>query len=207
MGELMAPPGYSETYTAAFAAMDMMLDSRAPRPSTGSGAFLHLWGQPNFDVQSDSAWVQYGGAIGGAVDLTGNQRSLKMQLAVSMLDQVRGTAPVPFTEYLIFDGDMMAGFVTGLDDAARARRQRRSATRGRSGSGSTARPGSRSATRSASTSPVSGRASPAVWDIGLTTSTRRDPGFEVLFGLGTETFEQGADITSVRITIGSRQGF
>jgi len=45
------------------------------------------------------------------------------------------------------------------------------------------------------------------WDIGLTTNTRRDQGFELLFGLGSETFEQGADITSVRVTFGSRQGF
>jgi len=45
------------------------------------------------------------------------------------------------------------------------------------------------------------------WDIGLTTSTVRDQGFEVLFGLGTQTLDQGAGITSVRIAFGSRQGF
>ena len=161
MGQLMEPPGFSETYTAAFAAMDMMLDSRSPRPSSGSGAFLHLWGQPNLDIQRNSAWVQYGGAVGGAVDLTGKQRVFKMQLAVSMLDQIRGTAPVPFTEYLIFDGDMWrASSRAGC--AARARRQPRSATRGRSGSASTARPGSRSATHSASTSPASAEQVPLV---------------------------------------------
>jgi hypothetical protein len=45
------------------------------------------------------------------------------------------------------------------------------------------------------------------YDIGFTTSTARDQGFEVLFGLGTETLQQGADITSVRVTFGSRKGF
>jgi len=207
MGELMEPPGFTETYTTAFAAMDMMLDSRAPRPSTGSGAFLHLWGQPNFDLSQDSAWIQYGGAVGGAVDLTGKQRVLKMQLAVSMLDQVRGTAPVPFTEYLIFDGDMMAGFVPGW-----MRGQSTAAAQvaftwpvwiGFDGQ-------TRFTLGNAFGEHLAGlvpRKTRWSCDIGLTTNTHRDQAFEVLFGLGSETFEQGADITSVRVTIGSRQGF
>jgi hypothetical protein len=44
-------------------------------------------------------------------------------------------------------------------------------------------------------------------DLGLTTIGRRDQGFEVLFGVGTETLEQGAAITSVRLSFGSRKGF
>ena len=45
------------------------------------------------------------------------------------------------------------------------------------------------------------------WDIGLTTNTVRDQGLEFLFGLGSETFDQGGHVTSVRVAIGSRQGF
>ena len=44
-------------------------------------------------------------------------------------------------------------------------------------------------------------------DIGLTTASVRDQGFEILFGVGTETFDQGGGITSVRLAFGSRQGF
>ena len=44
-------------------------------------------------------------------------------------------------------------------------------------------------------------------DIGVTSVGKRDQGFELLFGLGTETLEQGANITSVRLSIGSRTGF
>ena len=44
-------------------------------------------------------------------------------------------------------------------------------------------------------------------DVGITTVGKRDQGFEILFGLGTETFEQGGGITSVRLTFGSRKGF
>jgi hypothetical protein len=39
------------------------------------------------------------------------------------------------------------------------------------------------------------------------TSAALDQGFELLFGLGSETFEQGAKITTVRVTVGSRRGF
>jgi hypothetical protein len=44
-------------------------------------------------------------------------------------------------------------------------------------------------------------------DLGVTTIGKRDQGFEVLFGLGSETFQQGGGITSVRLSFGSRQGF
>ena len=44
-------------------------------------------------------------------------------------------------------------------------------------------------------------------DLGVTSIGKRDQGFEVLFGLGSETFEQGAGITSVRLSFGSRKGF
>ena len=44
-------------------------------------------------------------------------------------------------------------------------------------------------------------------DLGVTSVGKRDQGFEVLFGAGTETLEQGAGITSVRLSFGSRKGF
>jgi hypothetical protein len=43
-------------------------------------------------------------------------------------------------------------------------------------------------------------------DVGLTTSNDPDNGLELLVGLGTETFEQGASVTSVRVTLGLRRG-
>lgn len=207
MGELPAPPGLHETYTAAFAAVDLLLDSRAPKPAPGSGAFLHAWAQPNKELPGDRSWMQYGGEVGGSVDLDGQQRVIKMQLAVSLLDQIRGTRAIPFTEYPVMDGDLMPGFVPGW-------------LRGQS----------LAAAQVGYTWPVwigfDGQTRFTVgnaygehldglmpgkfrwsWDIGLTTNTHRDQGFELLFGLGSETFDQGAGITSVRFAIGSRQGF
>jgi hypothetical protein len=44
-------------------------------------------------------------------------------------------------------------------------------------------------------------------DVGLTTISMRTAGLQLIVGAGTETFEQGARITSVRFAIGSRRGF
>ncbi|TMQ27548.1 MAG: hypothetical protein E6J90_02340 [Deltaproteobacteria bacterium] len=44
-------------------------------------------------------------------------------------------------------------------------------------------------------------------DVGFTTSTAYDQGLELLFGLGTDTFDRGGGVTSVRVSIGTRRGF
>jgi hypothetical protein len=43
-------------------------------------------------------------------------------------------------------------------------------------------------------------------DIGITSIGARDHAFQLLVGAGTETFEQGTRITSVRVAIGTRVG-
>jgi hypothetical protein len=202
----MLPPGYGETYTTAFGALDLQLDTRSARPAPGSGAYLHLYGQPNVDVHDHRAWAQYGGVVGGAVDLTGHQRVLKLQLALGFVDQVSGST-LPFTELPVLGGDLMAGFIpgwmTGQSTAAAQigytwpvwiaiDGQTRFAV------------GNAFGEHLAGLGPSKLRMS---WDIGLTTNKVRDQGLELLVGLGSETFEQGAHVTSVRVTVGSRQGF
>jgi hypothetical protein len=39
-------------------------------------------------------------------------------------------------------------------------------------------------------------------DFGFTTNGQRDAGFELLVGIGSETFEQGAAITALRVVVG-----
>jgi hypothetical protein len=43
--------------------------------------------------------------------------------------------------------------------------------------------------------------------IGLRTNNSRDHSFELLTAFGTDTFEQGTRISSVRIVIGANRGF
>lgn len=202
-GELMAPPGYREATTAGFARLDLALDTRRPRPEPGDGGFLRLHGQPSVDVHGRGAWLGYGGVLGGALDLTGHRRTLTAQLALDFADPLSGT--LPFTEYPVLGGDVLPGFVAGwLTGRSTAAAQLGYCwpiwlgldARARFSVGNAF--GDHLAGLAARKLRMSG-------DIGLTTASGHHPGFDLLFGVGTETFEQGSHVTSVRIAIGSRR--
>jgi hypothetical protein len=200
------PPRFGETYSTAFGGVDLQLDTRDPRPAPASGAFLHVYGNGNFDLHETRSWVQYGGDLGASVDLTGHQRVLKMQLALGFVDPLQGTS-IPFTEYQILGGELMPGFIpgwmTGLSTAAAQIGYTWPVWLGLDAQ-TRFTMGNAFDHHLAGLVPGELRMS---WDIGLTTSTVRDQGFEILFGLGTQTLDQGAGITSVRVAFGSRQGF
>jgi hypothetical protein len=205
-GQLMAPPGYRETYSAGFARVGLTLDARRPRPDPGGGGFLHLEARPSVDLHDARSWLAYGGEAGAASDLTGHRRTLRASLAASFVDSMTGGA-VPFTEYPVLGGDAMAGFITGWMTGPSTAvgelaytwpawlwldAQTRLAV------------GNAFGDRLDGFAPRKLRMSA---DIGFTTSTAHEQGFELVLGIGTETFEQGAHVTSVRVAIGSRRGF
>ncbi len=205
-GDLMAPPGYRDAYTAAFAKAELALDSRSPRPTPGSGAYLDLHGAASFDVHEDRSWIEYGGVIGGAIDLTGHQRTIKLQLALDFVDSMHGGS-IPFTEFPSLTSVFMPGFITGwMTGLSTAAAQigytwpvwmwLDGQTRITMGNAFGEHLGGFSAQKLRFS-----------YDIGFTSTTARDQAFEILFGLGSETIEQGAGITSVRVTVGSRRGF
>ncbi len=205
-GQIMAPPGYGEMYSAAFGHAEVLLDSRRPRPEPGSGGFLYLHARPSIDMHDAQSWIEYGGVIGAALDLTGHQRTVKLQLGADFVDGISG-GPVPFTEYSVLGSQFMPGFVAGWMIG-------QSTTFAQVGYTWPVWLGLDGQTRfsvgNAFGEHLDGfslRSLRMSGDFGVTTSATRDQGFEVLFGLGTETFEQGAGITSVRVTFGSRQGF
>jgi len=185
---------------------EVQLDTRMPRPLPGSGGYLHLVAQPNVEIFDHRSWMQYGGVVGGSVDLTGHQRVLKLQLAVAFADDISGS-PMPFTEYAVLGGDQMPGFIpgwlTGQSTAVAQIGYTWPVWIGIDGQ-------TRFSLGNAYNEHLSGLAPGTLrwsWDIGLTTNTVRDQGLELLFGLGSETFDQGGHVTSVRVAIGSRQGF
>ncbi len=204
-GSLPAPPGLGLDYTSAYQRVDAVVDSRPQRPAPGTGVYAGVHGETTFDIRNDRSWIKYGGVVGGALDLTGHQRTLRLLAAVEMVDPIEGE--IPFNQLSSLGSDLMPGFVPGW-------------MLGRS----------TFATQLAYTWPV------AAWvdgvarlsagnafdehlgglavgkmrlsgDVGLTTIDARDQGFEVIFGLGTETIEQGEHITSVRFAFGTRRGF
>lgn len=206
-GDLAAPPGYRDTYTAAFVRADLTLDSRDPAPAPGSGAYLNVRGKASSDIYSDRSWVTYGATVGAAVDLTGHQRVLKLQAMVEMIDPLHGNETIPFTEYPQLTSAFMPGFVTGWltgPSTAAAQLGYRWPLWIYLDAQARFTVGNAFGEHLSGLRPSNLRFS---YDIGMTTATARDEGFELLFGLGTETVGQGADITSVRVMFGERRGF
>lgn len=205
-GEVMAPPGYREAYTAGYARVDLALDSRRERPAPGGGLYLRLHGQPSVDLGGSGSWLGYGGAVGGAVDLTGHRRTLRLQLAVDFLEGITG-GPIPFTEYPTLGGERMPGFLpgwmTGLSTAAAQLGYTWPVWLGLDAE-TQFMVGNAFGDHLAGFAPRKLRMS---GDVGLTTNPDRDQRIEILFGLGSETFEQGGKLTSLRVTIGTRRGF
>ncbi|HEU4735025.1 MAG TPA: hypothetical protein VFT22_44345 [Kofleriaceae bacterium] len=203
-GAVLAPPGYREAYATGFAGAEVMLDTRRPRPDPGSGGYLQLRGRPSFDLDGGRSWIRYGGVLGGALDVTGHRRTFQLQLALDFVDAMAG-GPIPFTEDPVLGGDVMPGFVTGsMTGPSTAAAQLAYSWPVWLGLDARTRltVGNAFGDRLDGLSPRQLRMS---GDVGLTTSTIADHGFEILVGLGTETFARGAEVTSVRVAIGSRR--
>jgi hypothetical protein len=205
-GQVMTPPGYGDSYTVAVSELELSLDSRRPPPEPASGAYLRVHAKPSFDLDASRSWTEYGGVVGGSVDVTGHQRTLSMQLGLDFVDSMTGAA-IPFTEYPTLGGELMPGFIPGW----MLGRSTAAAQLGYTWpvwlwlSGQT-----RFTIGNAFGEHLEGlgpRQLRMSGDIGITTRADRGQGFEILVGAGTETFAQGADITSVRVTFGTRRGF
>jgi hypothetical protein len=165
-----------------------------------------MHGETDFDRRNDRSWIEYGAVVGLAVDLQSRQRTVKLQVGVDYADPLRGGV-VPFNELPSLGGGLMPGFVAGWMTG-------RSTIAGQVGyswpvwmwlDGQ-----ARFAMGNAFDSRLAGFAADKLRlsaDLGVTTIGKRDQGFEVLFGLGTETLQQGASINSVRLSFGSRKGF
>lgn len=204
-GTLQMPAGYPAAYSVVFQHTELMLDSRSPRPASASGAFLRLHGGSATDPTHGNTWVDYGAMGGVAFDLTGHQRTVTLTTHLDLVDPLQGI--VPFNELAQLGNDQMAGFVRGWMNG-----------------------------RSTFVVEASYRWPVWMWldgqlrvaagnafdehldgfelqrlrlsgDVGVTSLGSRDAAFELLFGLGSETIEQGAHVTSARFSVGTRRGF
>ncbi len=204
--EIETPSGYGASYRALYQRLEVVLDTRKPQPAPGSGAFLDMHAESSFDVTNDRSWFELGGAVGFAVDLNRRHRTITVQAGVDYVDPIHGDT-VPFNELASPSPAQMPGFIQGWMLG-------RSMFAAQVGYTWPVYGGLDAQTRvslgNAFDGHLAGLAADKLrlsWDLGLTTTGKPDQGFELLFGLGTETFEQGADITSVRISLGSRRGF
>ena len=208
-GVFPLPDGYEDGYRAGFQRSQLTLDTRRDEDGSESGGRFVLRGEHGLDpTQSRAAgWLRYGASLGGFLDLGNRGRILSLSVAAEMADPLGGQ-PVPFTELVSAGGnDRLPGFRDGR-------------VRGRSGAAVTLRyswpiwiwlDGS----LQAAVGNVYGEHLQGIsWGqsrfsgaIGMESRGSRDSVFQLLMGFGTETFDSGADINSIRVVVGARSGF
>lgn len=220
-GLVEAPPGFGSPYTLYGHGLELAFDTRRARPATGSGVRLEIESSQHFHLEdgpaaaaggrpgaSQSPILGYGGALGGFLDLTRQHRVVSLFVSAHFVEPLESDGIVPFTEQLTAGG---AGPLTGFLDRAILGE-----------STLAARLEYRwpvwvflDGTLHVAVGNVFGRrAEDFEWDrlrmsfgFGMRTVGRPDHAFNMIFALGTETFEQGADVTSVRFALGTSRGF
>jgi hypothetical protein len=185
-----------------------VLDSRG-KSTSATGARVELSGEQGVDLKNrpTSSWVRYGGTLGGFLDLRDSGRVISLSASALLADPL-GDRPVPFTELVQLGGPgLMPGFRQGrlYDRSALVATLRYSWPIWIWLNGSLqAATGNVFGERFEGARLERSRFSAAV---GIESSGSRDSIFQALLGFGTETFESGAELDSIRFVIGARSGF
>ncbi|MEP7121540.1 MAG: hypothetical protein ABJE95_11540 [Byssovorax sp.] len=203
------PTAYDTGYTGFRAGGMIALDTRRPRPEPGSGVRIEASGSYGADLRAPHAtgWVKYGGAVGGFVDLTGNNHVLSLTATALFVDPLRGQ-PIPFVELVSLGGNNpMSGFrdgrLLGRSAAAATLEYRYPIWAFLDGDAQLAL-GNVFNEHLDGLEPKNLRLS---FDFGIRAAGQRDHSFSVLVGAGTETFGQGARLNEARLLIGGTSGF
>jgi hypothetical protein len=208
-GVFPLPTGFGSGYTAEYNHLLAAFDTRRERPADGSGFRVEAEGEQGSDVRHSpgNGWIRYGGTAGAFYDLDGRHRVVSLSVATLFADPL-GHEPIPFTELVTLGGEgPMRGFFPG-----------------------------RLVDRSAAVATVRYRWPIWVWldgslqaavgnvfdehldgfktsllrfssAIGVESVGTPDNSIEILFGIGTETFDHGGKVDSFRLAFGSNRGF
>jgi hypothetical protein len=202
------PPGFVSGFRAPFASTRVVLDSRGKSPSE-SGARLELSAEEAADLKNapTSGWLRYGGTVGAFWDLLDSGRVISLSISALLADPL-GERAVPFSQLVTLGGPaLMPGFRPGrLYDRSAAVATLRYAWPiwvWLDGSLQVAT-GNVFGAHFDGFRSGRGRVSTA---IGVESRGSRDSIFQALVGFGSETFESGAKIDSLRVVAGVRSGF
>jgi hypothetical protein len=206
------PDGFARGYTAEYNDVLVALDSRRPYPDEGSGVRLEAQAEQGSDVRQSpgSGWIHTSAGAGGFWDVNGNRRVLSLSV-LAMFSDPLGRRPVPFTELVTVGGDVpspgafpapMPGFLPGrlVDRSAAVATLRYKWPIGPFIDGSL-----QGAVGNVFGEHLEGfdtrllRFSGA---FGIESDSSPDSSFELIVGFGTETFEHGAQIDSLRLALG-----
>ncbi|HEY8090241.1 MAG TPA: hypothetical protein VIF09_20410, partial [Polyangiaceae bacterium] len=206
-GVFPQPYGFDRGYTAEYNHFLAALDSRLPRPANGSGVRLELDADQGNDVRRSpgSGWVRYGATAGAFYDLNDHGRVMSLSVASIFADPLGGQ-PIPFPELVTLGGDApMPGFFPGrLYDrsAAVATLQYRWPVAPFVDGAMQGAVGNVFGEHLEGFEPRLLRFSAA---LGIATVGSPDSSIEILFGVGTETFEHGGQPDSVRVMLGTNR--
>jgi len=208
-GTFPLPPGFGRGYTAEYNHLLAALDSRRERPAEGSGFRVEVEAEQGSDVRHSpaSGWIRYGGTAGAFYDLDGRHRVVSLSVTSLFADPL-GQEPIPFTELITLGGDgPMRGFypgrLVGRSAAVATVRYRWPIWVWLDGSLQAA-VGNVFDEHLDEFRPSLLRFSSA---IGVESVGTPDNSIEILFGIGTETFDHGGQIDSLRLALGSNRGF
>jgi hypothetical protein len=202
-GAFALPDGFGGEYTAELNRVVASVDTRDPDRG-GTGIRFEAAAEQGNEVRRTpaSGWIRYGGTVAGYVDLTGRRRVLGLSVTTLFTDPL-GSQPVPFSELAYLGGDrpMPAYFAGRLVD--------RSAAAATLSYGWPIAPW------------LDGRLQVAVGNVfgthldafdarllrlsgafGLSVAGLQEAPLEFLVGLGTETFEHGSQMDSIRVMLG-----
>ena len=208
-GAFALPDGFAQGYTAQRSRVLLALDSRRKSPADGSGFRVETEAEQGTDIRRSpgASWLRYSGTVGGFLDLNGRNRVVSLSLEALFADPLNHR-PIPFTELVTLGGSgPMRGFYPGrLRDrsAAVATLKYRWPIWVWLDGSLQASVGNVFGEHLSELSASRFRFSSA---IGLESIGSRDGSFEVLFGVGTETFEHGGQLDSARILLGTNRGF
>ncbi len=207
-GVFALPAGFDRGYTAEYNSLRLFFDSRRSRAQTGSGVRVDLEAEQGSDVRRSpgSGWIRYGGTAGAFRDLGDHGRVVSLAVTALFADPL-GSRPIPFTELVALGGvGPMRGFYPGrLVDrsaAVASARYRWPIAVWLDGSIQAA-VGNVFGDRLKEIAPRLLRFSGA---LGIESVGSTDGSFEALVGFGTETFDHGGQIDSVRILLGTNRG-
>jgi hypothetical protein len=207
-GRLAEPPGFRDGYRAPYGAVRLLLDSRGGS-NAKNGLRLELNGEQSVDLKNmpASGWLRYGATLLGFFDLRQGGRTLSLALSTQLVDPL-GDRPVPFAQLATLGGTRtMPGFRTGrLYDrsfVAASLIYSWPIWLGLNGSIQLGA-GNVFGAHFSGLRPGRARLSTA---LGLETRVTHDHIFELLGGFGTETFESGMALDSLRFVAGVRSAF
>lgn len=208
-GFFALPDGFGHGYTAEYNRLRLTLDSRPKDRAAGTGVRLELEAEQGTGVSAigGPSWIRYSGTLGGFCDLNESGRVVSLAIATFFADPL-GSQRIPFTELVSLGGDQpMRGVYPGrLVDrsaAVASARYRWPIAPWLVGT-IRAEVGNVFGVHLAQWAPGLMRFSGS---IGLGTAGSTDGSIEALVGFGTETFDHGAQIDSIRVLLGTNRGF